>query len=291
MGAGLPRYFANYRWELWLIIGIPTAALIVRTLVILPLNLLLGSDEAFFNLQTLLGSAFALLLLAGSYLRVRSLGRDFLALLWGYVVVVSTIGTIAAATVLFSGLNTPGEALLTRMLFVYGLATVPQFLAILWFAHQGSKLSLTHAFFLVAYASLTLFGSVQGSETTDSITAMVAHLLVGFAIALSVMLLQVWLLGNFDLRSAGFRRNAVIGLVTATILSGFIRVLIGELIGYGEGPYSNTLPLLGVVFGLAAFAATTAFGILILLVLFALVYLVRVRQSPASAPSVRSIHG
>ena len=75
MGAGLPRYFANYRWELWLIIGIPTAALIVRTLVILPLNLLLGSDEAFFNLQTLLGSAFALLLLAGSYLRGSASGE------------------------------------------------------------------------------------------------------------------------------------------------------------------------------------------------------------------------
>ena len=284
MGAGLPRYFANYRWELWLI----RAALIVRTLVILPLDLLLGSDEAFFNLQTLLG--IALLLLAGSYLRVRRLGRDFLALLWGYVVVVSHRHDCSSCRVVFGveyprGSSTDGYVICLWTCYGSAVSCAPLV------CPPRIKTQPHPCVLLGRIRVFALFGSVQGSETTDSNTAMVAHLLVGFAIALSVMLLKVWLLGNFDLRSAGFRRNAVIGLVTATILSGFIRVLIGELIGYGEGPYSTTLPLLGVFFGLAAFAATTAFAILTLLVLFALVYLVRVRQSPATAPSVRSIHG
>ena len=106
---------------------------------------------------------------------------------------------------------------------------------------------------------------------------VLASSLVGRAITLTVMLAKVWLLGNLDRRSPRFRRNAVIGLIATSILSGYAGVVIADLIGYAEGPYLTILPLLGVVVGLAAFTATSAFGLAILLMLFALVYLVRVR--------------
>ena len=273
-----------------MIVGIPVTTTLLQTLIFLPLNFLLGSDDATPNLQVLQGSVVTLLLLAVSYLRVRRMGRDFLTLLWAYVVIIGAIWTIAAGAVFIAGIEFPTEAplsILGRTFFIYGLATLPHLLALLWFARQGSRLSLTHAFFLIIFAPLTLFGSVHGFQTTDSIAADLAKLLVGGAIALSVMLLTVWLLGNFDLRGPEFRRNAVIGLVAATILSAYVGVLFGELIGYGEGPYSNMLPLLDVVFGLAAFAATTAFDLLTVLVLFALAYLVRMRQVSADAPFAR----
>ena len=48
----------------------------------------------------------------------------------------------------------------------------------------------------------------------------------------------------------------------------------------GRDPDSNFLPLLDVVFGVAAFVATTAFDLLTLFVLFALV----VRGPPCGSP-------
>ena len=284
----LVRFVGTYRWELWLIVGIPATAGILRALVSVPLNLLLGPDDATPNLPVFLGSVVTLLLLAVSYHRVRRLGRDFLALLWGYSVIIGAIWTIAFGAVLIAGIEFPTEAplsVLGRSFLIFGLAAVPQFLVLLWFGRQASRLSLTHAFFLVAFASFALSGPVQGFQSADGIAGVYIPLLLGGAITLSVMLLKVWLLGNFDVSGPGFLRNAVIGLVTATILSGYVRVLIGELIGYWEGPSSDILPSLEVVFHLAAFAASAALELLALFATFALVYLIRVRQSPVDAPT------
>ena len=88
------------------------------------------------------------------------------------------------------------------------------------------------------------------------------------------LLIKVWLLGNVDLRGPRFRRNAVIGLIATVILSGFARLLIAELIGYGPGLASASV----------GFAGTTAIDVVMLLVVLpsCVVYLVRVRQ-PAVA--------
>ena len=269
-----------------MVVGIPAIALILQTAVFLPLNFLLRLEEAVTTLQALQSSVVSLLLLAVSYLRVRRLGREYLALLWGYVIILSAIGSVALGAVYIGGIEYPAAdplSVIGRNLLIFGLAEVPRLLALLWFARQASRLSLTHAFFLVVYTSFLLVAPVQGSTARDDLTSIYLPLLVGGAIGLSVMLLKVWLLGNFDLRGPEFRRNAVIGLVAAAILSGYVGVLIGELIGYSEGPYLNILPLLDVVIGIAAFVATTAFQLAVLFVLFALVYLVRVRVSAADA--------
>ena len=283
----LSRFFVTYRWELWLVVGIPATTAILRALVWVPVVFLFGSDDATVNLIVFQGSVVTLLLLAASYHRVRRLGRDFLALVWGYAVIIGAISTIAAGAALIAGVEYPTETPLSdlgRTFFIHGLATLPQVLALLWFARQASRFSLTHALFLVAFASLTLFGSVHMIHSkSPGIAEVYIPFMVGGAITLSVMLLKVWLLGNFNLSGPGFRRNAVIGLVMATILSGYVRVLIGELIGYWDGTYSNMIPILGVVYGLAAFVATTALDLLTLFVLFALVYLVRVRKTAVDA--------
>ncbi len=97
------------------------------------------------------------------------------------------------------------------------------------------------------------------------------------------MLFKVWLVGNFDLRGSGFRRNAIIGLVTAVILSRYVVFLLGQLIGFGDGPYPNTLLELDVVSEIAVLGTTTALYLGALFVLFALVYLFRARQSAVDA--------
>ena len=269
-----------------MVIGIPAIALILQTAVFLPLNFLLVLDEANTTLQALQSSVVSLLLLAVSYARVRRLEREYLALLWGYVTVVAAISSVAWVATYIGGVESSGEgplSVLGRSLLIFGLAGVPSILALLWFARQASRLSLTHALFMVVFTTSMLAGPVQGLQFSDGIATYLAHLLLGGAITLSIMLLKVWLLGNCDLRGPKFRRNAIIGLVAATVLSQFVRVLVVELIGAGGETNPDVLPLLGEVFGIAAFVATTALGLGMLLVLFALVYLVRVRVASVDA--------
>ena len=279
-------FFDTYRWELWLIVGIPVTAGIGRA-VVSPFVGFLGYGNAVIHLIYFVGSVVGLLLLAVSYLRVRNLGRDFLALLWGYVVAASVIMATSQGVLFLVGAAFPGADHLAnfgRTFSIYGLALLLEILALLWFARRASRLSLMHAVFLLVYSSLTVVSPVTGSTISGINTyLLLASFLARGAITLTVMLAKVWLLGNFDWRGPRFGRNAVIGLLATLILSGYARVVIADLIGYAEGPYLAILPLLGAVIGLAAFVVTTVFQLAFLLVFFALVYLVRVRQPTADA--------
>ena len=280
-------FFDTYRWELWLIVGIPVITGIWRGVEGPLLVVLLGDGSAPFELNMFVGGVVSLLLLAVSYPRVRNLGRDFLALLWGYVVAASVIGATAHGVLFLVGVIFPTEANLTivgRTLSIGGLASLLGILVLLWFARRASRLSLMHAAFLLVYASLSFVGSLTGSRVSGgSYFPYYGNLLAGGAIWVAVVLAKVWLLGNFDRRGARFHRDAVIGLLATVILSGYARVLIADLIGYAEGPYLAILPWLDVVFGLAAFAVTTVYELAMLLALWGLVYLVRVRQPTADA--------
>ena len=276
-------FIATYRWELWLIVGVPVITLMVRTFAFIPSGLLFDySANTVLDLATFSGGLVGLLLLSISYLRVRHLGRDFLTILWGYTVVAAVIGTVSWAAVVILGIAFPGASPLTvlgRTFSVFAVATLPHVLALLWFARWATRLSLIHAAFLLVYSSFSVVGSVTGSSVSGSSTYLVlASFLVGGAITLTVMLTKVWLLGNFDRHGPTFRRDAVIGLMVTIILSGYARVVIGDLIGYVEGPYLAILPLLGLLFDVAAFIATTMFELATLLVLFVLIYVTRVRQ-------------
>ena len=161
---------------------------------------------------------------------------------------------------------------------------MPILLALLWFARQASRLSLSHAFFLVAFTALRPWDPVRTNWSLEILPYTYESILIGVLITLSVILLKVWLVGNFELRGPAFRRNALIGLVAATLLSGYVRVLINHLIGLGEGTFLNVpslLSLLEPTYVLTIFLART--GLQRTLIAFALVYLVRVRVSAADA--------
>ena len=279
-------FLDTYRWELWLIAGIPATTLIMQTSQLLLVNLI-GYGNATFELYNLVGSVVGLLLLVVSYQRVRNLGRDFLAVLWGYLVAASVVGATAHGVLFLVVVVFPTEDPLTiigRGLSISGIASLLRLLVLLWFARRASRLSLMHAAFLLIFASLSVIGSVTGSRVSGgNYFPYLVNLLAGGAIGLAVVLAKVWLLGNFDRRGPRFHRNAVIGLLATVILGGYAKVLIADLVGIAEGPYLAVLPWLDVVFGLAAFALTTVFELAILLALWSLVYLVRVRPPKAVA--------
>ena len=268
------RFIATYRWELWLIVGIPVIAELVRTFAFVHVDALPGLNDTFGSLPFFVASVVGLSLLGVSYPRVKRLGRDFLPVLWAYVVVTSAIGTIAAGAGSFVEVGfseVPLGTVALRWFTVYSLAALPHLLALFWFARRASALSLAHAFFLVVYAQFTVADPVGMSSSAEG-ASRIEFVLAASVITPIVLLIKVWLLGNVDLRGPRFRRNAVIGLIATVILSGFARLLIAELIGYGPGLASESVE----------FAGTTAIDVVMLLVVFCVVYLVRERHPTAS---------
>ena len=268
------RFIVTYRWELWLMVCIPVITGIVRLFGFAATDALPGLNDTFGSLPFFVASVVGLSLLGVSYPRVKRLGRDFLPVLWAYVVVTSAIGTIAAGVSFLLEVGFPEASFGTVALglfIVYSLPALPHLLALFWFARRASALSLAHAFFLAVYAQFTVAdpGGMSSSAEGASYTEFV---LAASVITPIVLLIKVWLLGNVDLRGPRFRRNAVIGLIAMVILSGFTKLLIAELIGYGPALASESVE----------FAGTTAIDVVMLLVVFCVVYLVRVRQ-PAVA--------
>ena len=163
------RSFLNtYRWELWLIVGIPAISGIVRT-VAGPLYGLLVNNSAVFHFIYFVGGVVSLLLLVVSYPRVRDLGRGFLVTVWGYeiahsVVIATSQGVLFIVEVVFP--TEGGLALFLRNSSVLALAGILETLVLLWFARQASRLSLMHAVFLLVYSSLNLVGTVTGSRVS-----------------------------------------------------------------------------------------------------------------------------
>ena len=291
MRTRLLGYFTTYRWELWLLIGIPAVLAVVSALST-PLSSLLLIDRASdlslvnsINAGGLVAGIVGLLLLSVSYLRVRRLDRELLTSLWGYFIAVAVIGIVATIAVIVVPFEDSDASRTVSSLRALGIGLfsllLPQYLALLWFARQLSRVSLTHAFFLVAFTSLYLFIPIQGSLTdgTSSEVAWAAflQLLVGGFVGLIVALIKVWLLGNFDLRGERFRKEAIIILVAAVILSEYGREMLGTLLGYLEVPREEIIPLLGSTVGVTMVIGLV-FNLVTLLMLFGVVYLVRVRQ-------------
>ena len=291
----MKRYFVTYGWELWLIIGIPAILTVVFVLSNILSGILLSdrlgglsidnASQVYINAGQLVVGIVSLLLLSLSYLRVRRLEREFLASLWGYSIAVAVIGAATTIAVIVVAVADPEASWGVSSLRALGIrlfASLPQYLALLWFARKLSKISLTHAFFLVAFTSLYLFIPISGTLVdvtgTERVRAFYLSMLVGWVVSLIVALIKVWLLGNFDRRGERFHKEAIIILVATIILSQYARVTIGELLGYLEGPYLAIVPWLGVIVGLVFFVIGFVINLTILLVLFGSVYLVRVRQ-------------
>ena len=297
MRTRLLGYFSTYRWELWLLIGIPAVSVVVRVLFALLIEFLLSdrlvslsidnASQVAFNAWGLVPGIVVLILLSVSYLRVRRLERELLASLWGYSIAIAVIGVatttvVIVAVVAFADPEASWRVSSARALGIQLFALLPQYLALLWFARQLSRISLTHAFFLVAFTSLYLVIPITGTlidgTGAERVRAFYLSMLVGWVVSLIVALIKVWLLGNFDRRGDRFRKEAIIILAVTVILSDYARVGIGELLGYLEGPYLTILPWLGLIVGLVFFVVGFVINLTGLLATFGVVYLVRVRQ-------------
>ena len=236
-------FLATYRWELWLLLGIPAIAVVTNYAYALS-PILEESYSGGFFLWHIIRHAVAALLLGAAYSRVRGLGRPLLFLFWRYsltVAVVSAVGYL-----------------------------------LLWFARQASRISLAHAFLLVALTVGGNFPRVRSLDYLDSPFGIA--ILSADAIGLASVLVAVWALAHFDGLSRGVRTCSIVALFA---LSG---LRPAALAGIGIVPLTaqeNYMDAAAVGFGFflpIAFIHGLTLG---------LTYLIRVRPQPEQEPETK----
>ena len=125
------------------------------------------------------------------------------------------IALVAQGFIYVLGLTDPETGFiggLGRYYLAYGLFEAPILLALVWFARRASRLSLTHAFFLVAFSILRPWDPVHWNWSLESLPYVYVTILIGVLITYSIMLSKVWLVGNFELRVPLFAETLSLAL-------------------------------------------------------------------------------
>ena len=307
------RFLSVYRWELTLVVGIPVVTGVVTWIAVLGTSSLVGAYYAVYEAQPVgrvLGTITTVALLAVFFLprydRVRRQWRDLLALLWRYSLWAALVRMLTSAILYLVQTVSPKIetaadvwVIVTRQAPYADVGFLLQLGVLLWFARQASRHSLMHMSFVAVWGAAALgLGSIHPTSADPS-WWVYAVLLASWVVGLAIMLVKVWLLGNFERRGPLFRRKAVLALVATAFVSGYAGVLMTGAVDYWSGFYTAMLfPLFWVGMGdlqyapsdalydlgrLGALAANTAFELMGLAVVLGLAYLVRVR--PPSAPA------
>ena len=148
------KFFARYRWELLLFLGIPAASWFAGLLVlalsdIYDLYWFSNADAEF--VQWCVRIAVSTALLGASYLYVRRQERWFLPLIWRYLLAfkVFTVPLIVIWAVWLSDFAVSGISGLVWAIGIWLVGVALLLPVELWFARQASRSSIAHAFFLV----------------------------------------------------------------------------------------------------------------------------------------------
>ena len=267
----MARLLGRYRWELLLLVVIPAIAYIfsgvgvgfgpwVSTTLLLLLYFVPG-----------IGHGFAAILLGVTYLRVRELGRPTLSLFWEYSLFAAVITTLSAITAALVAIAFLRLEIISSHLALFPLVRLvedtPGALVLLWFARLASRISLAHAFLLVAATvSPTL------NVNLNNLALHNAAILIGGLLQFSLSLLAVWAIPHFDGDNFQMRSRLLAALLTVGGLRLVFWAVIGIIAVMVQGSYELTI--VDMTNAILVFALPT---------LLVLTYLVRVRPPPAPA--------
>ena len=278
------RFFVTYRWELLLLLGAPLAGNVASTAVFPVAGFL--HDQGWLPAYVVLygyvgvGGLLEAGLLLALYARVRRLERAFLSLVWGYAILLAAIGGLLTLVNAAATWEVYESDVLVFWGVRFGVYRIILLLPLLWFARQASRFSLAHAYYLLLVLKTSVLATILPRTLNTELVPVGLLVAIGAASVFGVGFLLAWLLGNFDSRSAVFRKRAVAGLLTLFIVSELWKLveLVTVVSDWSEGLFTV--------------AALTTIGLsLMRLLIFvflplALIYLVRVRR-PAPAPEAQ----
>ncbi|MDE2838782.1 MAG: hypothetical protein OXL97_14945 [Chloroflexota bacterium] len=277
------RFLATYRWELWLLLWAPLLGWVV-TSTALELSAYLDGrlwlrTRVYPHWAGAAGSLVQAGLLLMFYARVRQLERPFLTLVWRYAFLLEAVRVlfsllVSVLSLAVGDLSVSGlVALSTGITLVRFTVTLP---LLLWFARRASRFSLAHAFFLFLVTEPYGWGDILFPLAFDLVPhAQLSLVLTSISLALILLvgLPLAWLLGNYESRSDAFRRRAVGVLLAVYAVPHLWRAVetVISVIGQDDGMI-GTLALASLVLLLTP---------VVVILPFALIYLVRVRKPAA----------
>ena len=289
------RLLNKYRWELWLFIGIPTVAAFVGPIGLAYAWEVIASDDgwSFSAWHAFSTSVVAAVLLGASYAKVRRLEGFMLKLFWRYSLAASVVSALGFLTISLLS-SQPWDPSDPGFVYFY-LRGVLSSLALaalvglvrLWFAREGSRSSLAHAFLVIALSGSTAGSSIflvpvlLASWTltpTFRDTSDVALQLGTAVLGTAITVLSIWALANFDGMGRRLRRRSLAALLALGVLHAVTSPsgVAGDVVDYVEvGNYMSAA--LVAALGLGA-------GTVFTLIVLGLTYLVRVRR-PAEQPT------
>ena len=278
------RLLDKYRWELWLFVGIPGVASIV--VYIYDWSFLGRDDELrLFGWDTVTAAAGAAILKTASFRWVRRLGRPMLTVFWRFSLAASVVGAVVVSIVnLLSPipLARPTDASLFVVIFV--LAGVISIMR-LGFAREASRISLAHAFLLVALtvgAGSSIFSVLSLFEIDwEFLGPYGSGAVVGSVVVeVAIVFLSIWALAHFDDMSREGRRLAILAVLAVSVLAAIADIGVARDLEAGEyaGAW-RTMAILSL--------PTVVFTLIIL----GLTYLLRVRPPTGPAPALVTREG
>jgi len=260
----------EYRWELWLFIGVPLVATIAGSLASVPVALYLSDSYIWPNLTSSI-TRFALL--AISYRWVRRLERTILRLLWQYLLVVAVL-SIAFNVIreeLYESFSQESATTLMPYIWLSVLGQIVAGLAILaWFARRASGDGFHKALVLigvVAFSGIN-FSNVVFYGSWSSAGLVIAQLVLSLAI-IPLTLVPIWALKRVD-SGTPIPRKVIFILFTAAWLSWLLQY--PAFIGLSWWSW------------LGATVITSTLQIVLYAILIGVAYLIRVRLPKEEPP-------
>ena len=291
----LRRLLNEYRWELWLFIGIPSVAATVGPIGLAYTWDVIASDDGWFfsAWRAFSTSVVAAVLLGASYAKVRRLEGFMLKLFWRYSLAASVVSALGFLTISLLS-SQPWDPFdlgfvpfyLRWVLSLLALAALGG-LVRLWFAREASRFSLAHAFLVIALSGSTAGYSIlllpvllafRTLAPTSRDTSDVALQLGTAVLGTAITVLSIWALANFDGMGRRLRRRSLVALLALGVLHAVTSPsgVAGDVVDYVE---------MGNYMSAALVAAISLLGVTVFtLIVLGLTYLLRVRQ-PAEPPT------
>ncbi len=207
----------KYRWPFVLFIGVSFVAELSRITTTYIHDVSSSSNPGSHELSLWLPGVTSLvtaLLLGVLYLRVRNVEPAILRLVWSCTLAIAVMQVPLYLGAVLAGY---GDSL-PQVLWVHTFNSVLLLPLLLWFARRASRLSLTHAFFLVFIIGGLALPALPGSLPFyfDCLWRLAAS-----AVA-------VWLLSDYEARGYRFRRFATATVVAASGLL-YLELYLGSL--------------------------------------------------------------
>ena len=243
----------RYRWELWLLFGIPAIKGAVWHLAFVPAAVFQCAPGVCLNVPPVVTGVVGLLLLVVSYRAVRRQKREFLALLWVLEIVTGVL------SLLLNGVNLAlgREMSIVPILFTipievtagsgssgteigYPATSLAYLIITLWFARRASRISIGHAFLIVALSfsdsTFSLLYYVQFGPTPY----LVPTALIRLAAQIGVNVVMFLAMIRFDASGPRARRLMITAIVSGLFLRG-VALQISTWVTIGLYPFGAFL--------------------------------------------------